>query len=105
MVCDVLAQMWDGDEHMGGGWWWVMGIGWLLFLAFVGFLTFLLVRHVIDSRSPRRSAPQQCRGCPGGPAGSWRDRRGRVPTSPRHATRIAATHRMLVGHLGEGAKS
>ena len=49
MVCDVVAEMWDGDDHMGGGWWWVMGIGWLLFLAFVGFLTFLLVRHVIDS--------------------------------------------------------
>ena len=49
MVCYVLAQMWDGDDHMGGGWWWVMGIGWLLFLAFVGFLTFLLVRHVTDS--------------------------------------------------------
>jgi putative membrane protein len=49
MVCDVLAQMWDGDDHMGGGWWWVMGIGWLLFLAFFGFLTFLLVRHFTDS--------------------------------------------------------
>ena len=26
----VLAQMWDRDGgHMDGGWWWVMGIGWL----------------------------------------------------------------------------
>jgi hypothetical protein len=31
----VLAQMWDGDDHMNGGWWWLMGIGWLLFLALV----------------------------------------------------------------------
>jgi putative membrane protein len=37
--------MWDGDNHMNGGWWWVMGIGWLLFLAFIGFLVYLLVRH------------------------------------------------------------
>ena len=60
MVCDVVAQMWDGDDHMGGGWWWVMGIGWLLFLAFVGFLTFLLVRHVIDSSrdGQRRSSAE-----------------------------------------------
>ena len=42
----VLAQMWDGDgDHMGSGWWWVMGIGWLLFLGFFAFLVYLLVRH------------------------------------------------------------
>ena len=60
MVCDVLAEMWDGDDHMGGGWWWVMGIGWLLFLAFVGFLTFLLVRHVTgsDRDGQRRSSAE-----------------------------------------------
>jgi hypothetical protein len=28
----VVAQMWDGNDHMDGGWWWVMGIGWLIFL-------------------------------------------------------------------------
>jgi putative membrane protein len=55
----VLAQMWDGHDHMGGGWWWVMGIGWLLFLGFIGFLVYLLVRHHTDggvSRRPRSSA-------------------------------------------------
>jgi putative membrane protein len=41
----VLAQMWDGRDHMDGGWWWVMGIGWLLFLAFIGIIVYLLVRH------------------------------------------------------------
>jgi putative membrane protein len=45
----VVAQMWDGDSHMDGGWWWVMGIGWLLFLAFLGFLVYLLVRHHTES--------------------------------------------------------
>jgi uncharacterized membrane protein len=46
----LLAQMWNGDgNHMSGGWWWVMGIGWLLFLAFIGFLVYLLVRHHTDS--------------------------------------------------------
>jgi uncharacterized membrane protein len=33
MSAVVLAQMWDGDDHMNGEWWWVMGIGWLVFLA------------------------------------------------------------------------
>ncbi|MGH8978336.1 MAG: SHOCT domain-containing protein [Acidimicrobiia bacterium] len=57
----VLAQMWDRDDHMGGGWWWVMGIGWLLFLAFLGFLAYLLVRHFTESRGaqpPRSSAEE-----------------------------------------------
>jgi putative membrane protein len=30
---------------MDGGWWWVMGVGWLLFLAFIGVIVYLLVRH------------------------------------------------------------
>jgi putative membrane protein len=50
----LLAQMWDGDNHMGGGWWWVMGIGWLLFLAFIGVLVYLLVRHHTEPTSAER---------------------------------------------------
>jgi putative membrane protein len=50
----VLAQMWDGDDHMGDGWWWVMGIGWLLFLAFIGLLVYLLVRHHTDTGAAGR---------------------------------------------------
>lgn len=45
MSAVVLAQMWDGDDHMNGGWWWVMGIGWLVFLALVVVLGYLLIRH------------------------------------------------------------
>jgi putative membrane protein len=45
MSAVVLAQMWEEHDHMGRGWWWVMGIGWLLFLAFIGILVFLVVRH------------------------------------------------------------
>jgi putative membrane protein len=41
----VFAQMWDGDDHMSGGWWWLMGIGWLVFLALVVVLGYLLIRH------------------------------------------------------------
>ncbi len=56
----VLAQMWDGDNRMDGGWWWVMGIGWLLFLAFIGFLVYLVVRHHTDagSSTARRSTAE-----------------------------------------------
>jgi putative membrane protein len=50
----LLAQMWDGDNHMGGGWWWVMGIGWLVFLAFIGLLVYLLVRHHTHTTTPGR---------------------------------------------------
>lgn len=50
----VLGQMWDGD-HMGRGWWWVMGIGWLIFLAFIVLLAVVLVRGFTNG-SARRSA-------------------------------------------------
>ena len=56
----VLAQMWDRGNHMGGGWWWVMGIGWLIFLAFIGLLVYLLVRHhtVSGTFTGRRSTAE-----------------------------------------------
>ena len=59
-VAFVLAQMWDRDDHMGGGWWWVMGVGWLLFLAFIGFLAYLVVRYVTEARGaqPGRSTAE-----------------------------------------------
>ena len=42
----VLAQMWDRDGgHMDGGWWWVMGIGWLVFLAAIVVIVVVLVRR------------------------------------------------------------
>jgi putative membrane protein len=39
VVCDNCT------DHMGRGWWWVMGIGWLVFLALVVTLVVVLVRH------------------------------------------------------------
>jgi hypothetical protein len=44
---------------MDGGWWWVMGIGWLLFLALTGFRIYLLVRHRTDSSSGRRNTTER----------------------------------------------
>ena len=49
----VLGQMWDGD-HMGPGWWWVMGIGWLIFLALIVVLAVVLVRGF--TKGPRGGA-------------------------------------------------
>ena len=46
----VLGQMWDGD-HMGRGWWWVMGIGWLIFLAVLVVLAVVLVRGFTSDRA------------------------------------------------------
>jgi putative membrane protein len=56
MYAALLAQRWGGGNHMGAGWWWVMGIGWLLFLAFIGLLAYLLLRHHTD---PGESGRQQ----------------------------------------------
>jgi putative membrane protein len=39
VVCDNCG------DHMSGGWWWVMGVGWLVFLAAVVVLVVILVRH------------------------------------------------------------
>lgn len=50
MFAALVAQTWDGGDHMGDGWWWVMGLGWLVFLAFAGFLGYVLIRHVTEPR-------------------------------------------------------
>ena len=45
-MATVLAQMWGRDGgHMDGGWWWVMGIGWLVFLAAIAVAVMLFVRQ------------------------------------------------------------
>ena len=51
----VLAQMFDGD-HMNDGWWWVMGIGWLVLLAAVVVLGVVLVRHFTQTSQTRHGA-------------------------------------------------
>lgn len=45
-------MMWWGDDHMGSGWWWTMGVGWLVFLALVVLLVAYLVRQVADRDRP-----------------------------------------------------
>jgi putative membrane protein len=45
MLIPIAGQMWDGDHHMGRGWWWVMGIGWLVFLGLIAVVVVLLVRR------------------------------------------------------------
>lgn len=57
MSAVILSQMWsDTGDHMGRGWWWVMGIGWLIFLALLVVLSVVLVRHFTQSGPARRAA-------------------------------------------------
>ena len=51
LLASVLAQMWDNDNHMDNGWWWVMGVGWLVFLALLVALVYLIVRHNTGPRA------------------------------------------------------
>jgi putative membrane protein len=57
MTLAVLAQMWNGN-HMGGGWWWAMGIGWLLFLALATTAVVLVVRSSSGRNSGLRGAAE-----------------------------------------------
>jgi putative membrane protein len=41
---------------MGGGWWWVMGIGWLVFLAALVIVAVVLLRHYQVGQARRSSA-------------------------------------------------
>lgn len=58
MLAAMIAGMgnYDGDGHMGDGWWWVMGIGWLIFLAAVVAIAVALTRNHRASGGSRRSA-------------------------------------------------
>ena len=59
MTAVLVAQMWDDrGDHMGRGWWWVMGIGWLVFLALVVVLVVILVRHFTQNRPTRSSTAE-----------------------------------------------
>jgi len=57
MTLGVLAQMWNGN-HMRGGWWWAMGIGWLLFLALVTTAVVLVVRSSSGRKTDVRGAAE-----------------------------------------------
>jgi putative membrane protein len=54
----VLAGMWDDGDHMGRGWWWVMGIGWLVVLAAIVVLAVVLVRHFTQNVPGQRGAEE-----------------------------------------------
>lgn len=51
MVHALLLADCDGrcggfmDNHMGAGWWWLMGIGWLVFLALVAVVVVFFARQ------------------------------------------------------------
>jgi putative membrane protein len=46
MLAVIAAQVCDDcGDHMGRGWWWVMGVGWLVFLALVVVLAIVLTRQ------------------------------------------------------------
>ena len=46
----------DCGDHMGGGWWWVMGIGWLVFLGLIVVLAIVLTRQYRGTSGTRRGA-------------------------------------------------
>lgn len=58
MLSTILAGMggYGGDDHMGNGWWWVMGVGWLVFLGAVVAIAVALTRSHRAASEPRRSA-------------------------------------------------
>ena len=56
MATTMAAVCTNCDDHMGRGWWWVMGIGWLVFLGLIVVLAVLLVRHYRPAVSARSSA-------------------------------------------------
>jgi uncharacterized membrane protein len=58
MFTATVAQQFyrNCDDHMGGGWWWVMGIGWLVFLAALVVIGVVLFRHYQAGPGRRRSA-------------------------------------------------
>ena len=58
MTALVLAQMWDHDDHMGDGWGWLMGIGWILVVTLLVVLVVVLVRHDAPREGTGRSSAE-----------------------------------------------
>jgi putative membrane protein len=58
-----LADMWDTDGHMGGGWWVVMMLGMVIFWAAVVVGIVWLARGFAGGRAPpgepRRETPEE----------------------------------------------
>jgi putative membrane protein len=56
MLVTILGGVSNWDNHMGGGWWWLMGIGWLVFLAIIVGVVLVLVRHTQRTSVGSRTA-------------------------------------------------
>jgi putative membrane protein len=59
MIVLLGQMMWGDGDHMGGGWWWVMGIGWLVFLTLIVVLAFVLIRSLTQPRPNARNAADE----------------------------------------------
>jgi putative membrane protein len=58
MTAAAQRIVYDGGDHMSGGWWWVMGIGWLVFLGLIVVLAVVLVRHYSPAAGGARRSVQ-----------------------------------------------
>jgi len=56
MFAAIAVQVIHDNDHMSGGWWWVMGIGWLIFLAIVVTVGIVLARSLSSRDRGSRSA-------------------------------------------------
>jgi putative membrane protein len=56
LAATIVRASDDWGEHMGRGWWWLMGIGWLIFLAVLVVLAVVLIRHYRPTEPSRRAA-------------------------------------------------
>ena len=51
MTAVVLAQMSNDGDNTGNGWWWLLGLGWLVFL--LAILAVVLVRRFNEPKARR----------------------------------------------------
>jgi len=61
LVSTALGQRWyDGNDHMDGGWWWLMGVGMILMLVALVVIAVMLLSNrgspASESRGGTRSA-------------------------------------------------
>jgi putative membrane protein len=54
MTAVVLAQMSNDGDNTGNGWWWLLGLGWLVFL--LAILAVVLVRRFNEPKTPPQQA-------------------------------------------------
>jgi putative membrane protein len=47
----LTGRMWDHDDHMDGGWWWLMAVGWMVMVAAI-VVAAVLVARGLSNRHP-----------------------------------------------------